>query len=486
MNHIADRQGKNTKRQHDDLTHVLIDRLTQRLGPAAILSDPADCLAYGVDNSRRMNQPLAVVLPSHEEEVAIAVRTLRELKRGAQGHGERPALSLTPRGRGTGTTGAAVPNANGVVISFERMRQIIEVDPDNRWLVAQPGVTNAEVQTAAHEHGLFWPPDPTSSAFCTIGGNIAHNSAGPHAVKYGTTRDNTLGLRAVTGAGDIIRTGVHTTKGVVGYDLTRLLIGSEGTLALTTEATLRLSPKPAATRLLLARFTSVSGASQAIIRIMRQPVTPSTLEFMDQAAVRLMRDPGGVGIPAAVNALLMIEVDGTPETLDAAAAAITAAAQGPDCHDVLAAKSTIERDEIWAVRKALSPTLRSIAPKKINEDIAVPVAQIATLTARLDDMATRHRIRIAAFGHAGNGNLHVNLLIDPDDADEAQRAEDCLAELFRVVLELRGTLSGEHGVGLAKRAYIGAELDPTSVRLMYELKRVFDPDGLLNPDKTLP
>src|SRR5690606_33195370 len=327
------------------------------------------------------------------------------------------------------------------------MNQIISVDAANRVAVVQPGVTNQQLQDAAGAAGFFWPPDPTSAAFSTVGGNLACNSAGPRAVKYGTTRDNTLGLRAISGDGTELRTGVYTTKGVVGYDFTRLLIGSEGTLAVITEATLKLAPLPEAKRTLRAVYRDMTAAASAVTRIMAQPVTPCALEFIDGAAINMIRDYAETDLPQDAGALLMIEVDGLASQLGGSVIAIEQAARGEGLLEIRAARDAAESQALWAARKALSPALRNIAPRKINEDVVVPVSRMAELIGGLQAITQRHGITNVNFGHAGNGNIHVNLLVDPDDPAQAVQAEPCLREVFDMVLSLGGTLSGEHGIG---------------------------------------
>lgn len=449
--------------------------LAQALGPGKLLSDPADCWPYGYDNSRRHHLPDAVAFPERHEEVLAVMRICRY-------HG----ICVVPRGRGTGTTGAAVPTRGGLVLSTERMRRILRLEPADRLITVETGITNQAVQDAVGAHGFFWPPDPTSAAFCSIGGNLAYNSAGPRAVKYGTPRENVLGLRAVTGAGEEIRTGVNTSKGVVGYDLTRLLIGSEGTLAIITEATLKLTPLPEGKRTLQAVYDSIHTAAHAVARIMAQPATPCGLEFIDGRAIDMIRDYSEATLPAQAGALLMIEVDGPHSAMDAAVAAVRAAATIEGLISFTAAADARETAALWATRKALSPALRKIAPKKINEDVVVPVSRIPELITGLERLSQESGVTIVNFGHAGNGNIHVNLLVDPDDSRQMASALPCLSRVFDLVLALGGTLSGEHGVGLEKRDYVDREIDPVSLDLMRRIKKQFDPDNLLNPDKTLP
>ncbi|MEN8213568.1 MAG: FAD-linked oxidase C-terminal domain-containing protein [Pseudomonadota bacterium] len=452
-----------------------LQRLAQAAGSDSLLTQASDCWPYGYDNSRLQAQPGAVVYASSHQQV----RNIVEVCHAA-------GTPLVSRGSGTGTTGATVPLQHAVVLSFERMRQIIDIDPVNRTATVQPGITNAALQQAVAQHGFFWPPDPTSAAICTIGGNLGYNSAGPRAVKYGTPRENTLALKAVSGDARTFRTGSLTTKGVVGYDLTRLLIGSEGTLAVITEATLKLTPTAESKRTLRASYRDIHAAAAGVAAIMSQPVTPCALEFMDSAALQMVRNFSGLQLDPAIGAILMIEVDAMEHAIDEAAGQVAAAARVEGCTGIRTAASPQEVEQLWKTRKALSPALRNIAPKKINEDVAVPISQLPRLIEGLEHLAKQHDIRIVNFGHAGNGNIHVNLLTNPDDPEEAKRAEACLAGVFSLVLELQGTLSGEHGVGIVKRDDIAAELDPVALQLMHRIKRQFDPHNILNPDKTLP
>ena len=444
-------------------------------GRAQVLTQAADCWAYGYDNSRRHTAPDAVVFPQTHEQVLQIVRLCNDQR-----------LPMVARGLGSGTVGAAVPLRGGVVLALERMAKIVNIDPANRACVVEPGVTNQNVQDALAPLGFFWPPDPTSAAYCTIGGNLAFNSAGPRAIKYGTPRENTLGLRAVTGDGKEIRTGVYTTKGVVGYDLTRLIIGSEGTLAIITEATLKLTPLPQSKRTFQAAYSDMRSAAAAVSRLMAQPVTPYVLEFIDGNAIEMIRKYSTAVLPEGAGAMLIFEIDGLEDGMPAAIRLLGDAARGAGLVELKVAQTQEEVDALWATRKALSPALRTIAPKKINEDVVVPVARMPDLIEGLDQLARQFDIKIINFGHAGNGNIHVNLLIDPDDPGQLKRAEHCLDKVFSLVLELHGTLSGEHGVGIEKREFIGRELDATTLALMKQIKNVFDPLGLLNPDKIFP
>lgn len=449
-----------------------LDALNTLLSSECLLTDPVECYAYAYDNSRKIFPPDAVIFPQTSGEIQSIVKLCNQFK-----------IPLTPRGRGTGTAGGCLAEQGGLCLSLERMLAITTVDPANRVIVAEPGVLNQSIQTAAQPHGFFWPPDPSSAAYSSIGGNIATSAGGPHAVKYGTTREHVLGLKAITGSGDIIKTGCYTTKGVVGYDLTRLLIGSEGTLAVITEATLKLTALPQAVGGITAHFSDTASCAAAIVSIMALPQLPSALEFLDSRSLDLIRGQYPDMLPSNSNAMLMIEVDGSTRDIEASITSILSACQ----HDgLLLAKKTQDAANLWKARKALSPLLREIAPKKINEDIVVPVDCLPKLLEKLEQLSHKYQLANVNFGHAGNGNIHVNLLINPDIKGEVQLAERCLDEIFDFVIKLNGTLSGEHGIGREKRAFVTKEIDDITLDLMKRIKTVFDPNNILNPGKLFP
>ncbi|MEA5666967.1 FAD-linked oxidase C-terminal domain-containing protein [Stenotrophomonas sp. MH1] len=429
--------------------------------------------AHAQDNSWRHALPQGVALPRNREQVQAIVRACHD-------HG----VPLVGRGAGTGTTGAAVPTAGGMVLSFVHMNRILDIRAGDRCAVVEPGVLNGDLQQALMPHGLFWPPDPSSAEICSIGGNLACNAGGPRAVKYGTSRDNVLGLVAVTGTGALIRCGGPYTKDATGYDLTHLIVGSEGTLALIVEATLKLAPRPRAQAGLRVLYRDAGSAAAAVSRVMAQPVTPTMLEFMDARSLELLRR-NGAQVPDA-GAMLLIEADGDDDTLPYLLNALAQAAEGDGMLELDVATDGSARDRLWAARRALSPALKSIAPGKINEDVVVPVSRIPELVEGVQQLSREAALPIVTFGHAGNGNLHVNILYHPDDAGESARAHAALPKVFALTLALGGTLSGEHGIGLAKRDFMAQAFSASTLAAMQAIKQALDPAGILNPGKVMP
>lgn len=454
---------------------AFIKALTQHFPVQQLYTDPAECWVYGYDNSRRHHLPEAVIFANCMQDIVTTVALCNEYH-----------VPLTPRGRASSTTGAAVPLFGGVVLSLERMQQILAFEPHNRLIVVEPGVLNATLQNTVKQAGFFWPPDPTSAPYCCIGGNLGTNAAGPRSLKYGTARENTLGLTAVIGSGEILHTGSYTTKSSVGYDFTRLLIGAEGTLGIIGEAILKLTPLPSSKLTLRAFYADVEGAAQAITAIMASPITPCGCEFIDGKAIAMIRQHANAPLPNEAGAMLMIEIDGSPSGLEQDLAIIQAAASNSRLLDLAIAKNEQEALALWSIRKSLSQALRSLSPHKINEDVVVPIAAIATLLNFTEELSQQFTIPIVNFGHAGNGNFHVNLLVDPLDPIQGPKAKSCLNLLFDKVISLRGSLSGEHGVGIEKREYIHKQLDPCYLKLMRALKKQFDPNEILNPGKLFP
>ena len=436
--------------------------------------DPSGCWPYASDNSRREAPPDAVVFPTALEEIVALVRWANKHR-----------VPLTPRGLGSNTTGASVPVAGGVVVSLERLARIVSFHPADRLLVVEAGVPNRRVQDVAREAGLLWPPDPTSAAYATVGGNLATHASGPHAARYGASRRYVLGLTAVTGAGTVVRTGARTEKNSVGYDLTDLLVGSEGTLAIIVEATLALVPRPAGRTGLRACYTGVHEAVAAVLRLRALTHGPAVCELLDGAALGLVAPQLSPPVPAGAGALLLVDVEEDPRLLEAVTKLHEEALRGEGLLDLRRAHDEPERETLWAARRALSPALRRLASGKVNEDVAVPASRLPELVGHLEDLAARTGLRIVSFGHVANGNLHVNILHDADDADDRARAAEAASVLFARVLDLGGTLSGEHGVGLAKAPYLPWQIDAGTRGVMASVKAVFDPAGILNPGKVL-
>jgi D-lactate dehydrogenase len=440
-----------------------------------MLTEPADVWPYGYDNSKIHHAPDLVVLPVSHDQIVDCVCLCNRHK-----------IPLTTRGRGTGTTGASVPLKGGVVLSMERMNKIIDFDTGNRSVRVETGITNRELQNFLAQYHFFWAPDPSSADYCTVGGNLACNAAGPRAIKYGTTRENTLQLKAVSGDGKTIITGTRTSKGVVGLDLTRLIIGSEGTLAIISEAELKILPLPSHKILFRCLYESHQTACEAIQQLSAQIHIPCAIEFVDHHAMELIREYGDIDIPESAQAMLMVELDGDQQSLAVSTPLIEQALNNSGLIELKNAATEEDKKELWSARKSLSPILRNFAPDKINEDVVVPVPNLSLLIDALDRLSKQYQIPIVNFGHAGNGNLHVNLLYDAEDASQNINAQACLEGVFSEVLKLGGTLSGEHGVGIMKRDYIAQEIGVNEIGLMRRIKKQFDPNGILNPDKSLP
>ena len=446
------------------------------LGEARAFLDEATRALYASDETPRACVPEAVLFPTRHEDVAALV-----------GLANRHGFPLVARGAGSGNVGGALPAPGSAVVSFECMNRVLEFDPANRLMVVQPGVVTDDIDALAATAGLMYAPDPGSGAYCRIGGNLAMNAAGPRCVKYGATRDHVLGLRAVTGSGRELRVGGRTSKYATAYDLTRLLVGSEGTLALITEATLKLVPAPETVATLRVCYADNAAACAAVVRVMAQPVVPCALEFMDSRSIEAIREYGGAeGLPSGTRAVLMVEADGDRDDVPHQIDLLEKALWGEGLLEIQSGFAAADIKNLWTARKSLSHAVKKIAPLKINEDVVVPVARLANLVNAIDALGHHHRVPIVSFGHAGNGNLHVNLMVHPDDDDEMARARACRDALVEAVLGLGGSLSGEHGIGSEKRRYVGRELDADTLAMMRDLKGLFDPRGILNPGKKLP
>ncbi len=450
--------------------------LSRELGAERVVrADSPKLEDYGRDESPLglFFRPECAVLCESREEVSIVLRLAREHQ-----------VPVTPRGAGSGMTGGALPVRGGIVLSTERMTKILEVDPDDLVAVVEPGVITGQLQETVEEQGLFYPPDPASLAFCSIGGNVAENAGGPRAFKYGVTREYVLGLEVALMGGETLRCGRRTSKGVTGYDLVAGFVGSEGTFAVTTEITLKLLPKPAAVQTILSVFSSMAAAGDAISALIHKGFRPRTLEIADRTAIDLVRRRARYKFPDGAGAIALIEIDGEPEGLETAILRIGQSCEDCGAIDVVVAQDDRERRQLWEARRGISPSLREVYPDKISEDICVPRGRIPEMIDRIGALSVRHDIPVAAYGHAGDGNLHVNFLVDRERDPAA--VERAIAELFAETIALRGTLSGEHGIGLVKRDYMPLEQSPAVMEWQRRWKAMWDPDDLLNPGKILP
>jgi glycolate oxidase len=393
-----------------------------------------------------------------------------------------------PRGAGTGYTGGAVPTHGGVVLSLERMNRILEIDEANLVAVVEPHVVTGDLQDAVERVGLFYPPDPASLRQSTIGGNVAECAGGPRAFKYGTTKQYVLGLEAVLPTGEIVETGGKVVKNVVGYDLTHLLVGSEGTLGIITKIILRLIPKPPVQATLRATFTRVEDAVRGVTEIIRERVVPAAVELVDGPSLEAVARNLQVRslAPEGTAAILLVEVDGVPSAVEEEAARVERALAAAGATEILRARNEAERQELWRVRRELSLSLKMVAKLKFNHDVVVPKGRIPELFALVAGIASDYRLRIPCFGHAGDGNIHVNIMVDPDNADEVARAHEAERVLFTGVVALEGSISGEHGIGFAKAPFLTLELSEEEIALMKRVKAAFDPHGILNPGKIFP
>lgn len=388
---------------------------------------------------------------------------------------------VTPRGLGTGLAGGSLPVLGGVVLSLARMNRILAIEPRNMIAVVEPGVLNLDLKNAAREHGLYYPPDPASLDTCSIGGNAATNAGGPACVKYGTTCDYILGLEAVLPNGELIATGVRTRKGVVGYDMTRLLVGSEGTLGVITKLILRLIPHPAAVTTMVALFPKLDPAMEAVTTILMRGHCPSALEFLDYRCLELVGDLLPFQGVKGTGAMLLVEADGEPERIQREIEAMGEVCLEGGASDVLMAPDEARRTRMWDVRKAVSLRIEERYPLDVFEDVVVPLGRIAELVACLPEYEKACGMTIYCFGHAGDGNIHLNITADSREA--APRVEEGVREILKRVLEMGGTMSGEHGVGIAKQRFLPLELSPESIHLQRAIKLLFDPNLILNPGK---
>ncbi len=453
----------------------MIEELRSLLGPEHVLTEPEDVVPYGFDGAAALKQrPAAVVFPADTGEVAGIVKLCRERR-----------VPVVSRGSGTGLSGGSVPVAGGVVLCLQRMKRILAIDRRNLTMEVEAGVITQDIFAAADEAGLFYPPDPGSMKISTIGGNVAENSGGLRGLKYGVTRDYVMGMEVVLADGSTCWLGNKCVKDVAGYNLRDLFIGSEGTLGIVTRVLLKLLPKPAARQTLLATFEAMDTAAATVSAIIASPIIPCTLEFLDRRTIRCVEEFAKVGLPGDAEALLLVETDGHPAAVADEAARIEQLAREHGATTVARAADAEEAARLATARRSAFSALARIRPTTILEDVTVPRSELAGMIRFIEEVAARHQLEIATFGHFGDGNLHPTILTDERNAAEMHRVELALEEIFAQTMKLGGTITGEHGVGLAKKQALREQFDEASYRLLGMIKRTLDPDGLLNPGKII-
>ncbi len=451
----------------------IIKKLKAIVGKDHLSIAAEDLLCYSYDGTGLEYPPAAVAFPGSVEEICAIMRLATS-----------ESFPVVPRGAGTGMTGGALPVKGGLVLVMSRLNRILDIDEENQVAVVEPGVINGQFQDELARRGLFYPPDPASRNFCTMGGNVAECAGGPSAVKYGVTRDYVLGLEVVLPDGSLMHTGVRTAKGVVGYDLTRLFVGSEGTLGIVTKITVRVIAKPEATVTFLVLTDSLKSATELVPVIMKAGILPCTLEYMDRTAIRIVSTMLPGDFPKETQALLLIELDGDEQTVKSQSSKLWSLLDGKaGVLETRQAGNSEEVEMLWAARRSISPASFKLKPHKISEDVVVPRTRIVDLVTFAEELAEETGLVILTFGHAGDGNIHVNIMLDRDNAQELKAGIEAKKRLFEHVIDLSGTLSGEHGVGITKSQFLEMELDETSLNVMKKIKKAFDPQDILNPGK---
>jgi glycolate oxidase len=455
------------------LDAVVREKLSSIVGGSYVQDDQVTLVSYSYDATPNFQAlPDAVVLPGNTEEISRIVQTCNE-------HG----IPIVPRGSGTNLCAGTVPSEGGIILLFSRMKTILEIDEENLTATVQPGLITQTLIEAVEEKGLFYPPDPSSMKISTIGGNINECSGGLRGLKYGVTKDYVLGLEAVLPNGSIIRTGGKLTKDVAGYDLTKLLVGSEGTLAIITEATLKLIPMPETKKTMLALFETMEDAAQAVSAIIAAKIIPATLEFMDNGTLRVVEDFAKIGLPTDVEAVLLIEQDGPPEVVERDIRKVEEICKQAKASSVQIAHTQEQGLELTTARRSALTALSRLRPTTILEDATVPRSKITDMVRAINRIAEKYQVQICTFGHAGDGNLHPTCVTDIRDKEEMHRVEQAFEEIFAVAVDLGGTITGEHGVGMMKSPYLAWKLGEEGVEAMLNIKKTFDPNNIMNPGK---
>jgi glycolate oxidase len=452
---------------------AIIEKLIDAIGdPLRVLTEDRDLYNYSFDASFGVYKPNFVCQPLSTAEVVNIVKLARD------NH-----IPLVPRGLSSGLSGGSLPVKGGIVVDFSLWDTKLEIDSDELIAVVSPGVITAMIDEKAEEFGLMYPPDPSSVHISTIGGNIAENAGGPRGLKYGVTSDYVLGLEVVTADGKVIRTGGRTVKNVTGYDLTKLIVGSEGTLCIITEATLRLVPKPLLTKTAMVVFDEIVDAGRAISKVLSSGVMPAKMEIMDRHSIIAVEEYAQLGLAKDVEAILLIELDGHPLAIEDEMIQVKAACMSVNARNVEIAESSVEARQLWKARRLVSKAIVKIGKEKFSEDATVPRSKIPAMFQRLEEIRDKYDIDLVVFGHAGDGNLHPNIIADLHDDEEMNRVEQAVKEIFEAAIKLGGTLSGEHGIGNMKSAFMEMELGTDGVHMMRIIKEAWDPLNILNPGK---
>ena len=454
------------------LNETIKKELKTIVGPKAFIDDPESLSAYAYDASVVETTPELALLP----ESTIAVSAVMAVA-------HREGIPVTARGAGTSLCGAPVPVRKGIVLSLTRMDRILEVNTRDRYCIVQPGVVNGDLQARLAAKGFFYPPDPGSYRVSTIGGNVAQNAGGPRCLKYGVTVDYVLSLEVVLASGEVIRFGSRNVKDVTGYRLSGLFCGSEGTLGIVTEITLRVVPLPEAARTIIAVYDDLDATAVTVSDIIGSGILPAALELMDKTVVNAVEDSAAIGLPRHAEGLLLIEVDGVEEAVEKQMRLIVEKARAHGAREVIEARTPVERDNLWTARRSVHGVFARLAPDCIVEDATVPVSHVPEMIRRIREIAERHRLRIGILAHAGDGNMHPLIPTDTRDKGEWRRVEAANREIFELAMRFNGTLSGEHGIGLAKREYLPMALNDATRAFMARIKRCVDPKGILNPGK---
>ncbi len=457
------------------MNEKLIQRIKDIVGKDGVLTEPEDLAAYSYDGTFEEHSPDLVVLPRTTQQVSKLIMLASE-----------ESIPVVPRGMASGLAAASVPFSGGIALSMTRMNQILEIDKLNSVARVEAGIVTADLQSAVEKQGLFYPPDPSSIRHSTIGGNIACNAGGPRCLKYGVTGDYVLGLTVVLADGNVLITGGKSIKDVAGYDLNSLFTGSEGTLGVITEAILKLISKPKFTQTALAEFKSLDDSANAVNAILSEGLLPATLELMDETAIDCIEQAMHLGLPLDVEALLLMETDGADDlSVKREMTAATRICRDCGAREVKIAQTEGERAKLWKARRSVSPSLARKAPNKLGEDITVPRSAIPEAIRKLKEISARYELPIVIFGHAGDGNLHPNILFDKRDPVQWEKVNQIVAEEFELALRLGGTLTGEHGIGTLKRPFLQRALGDVSIDIQRRIKATLDPKNILNPGKVL-